>query len=90
MSGVLDVGVAVGWWYRGGRRVGIVVGAAAGAFRVVHVVVTVRGRRGKHVVVVEVGVGWLDAVELGVVVVAVVANVVVVGSTSWSRQWSSC
>jgi hypothetical protein len=42
------------------------------------------------VVVVEVGVGWLDAVVLGVVVVAVVANVVVVGSTSWSWRWSSC
>ncbi len=66
------------------------VEAVVVVFRVVLVVVAVRGRRVKHVVVVEVGVGWLDAVELGVVVVAVVANVVVIGSTSWSRQWSSC
>ena len=36
------------------------------------------------VAVVEVGVEWLDAVMLGVVVVAVVANVVVDGATSWT------
>ncbi len=57
------------------------------SWKVVHVLV-VEGRRVMHVAVVEVGVEWLDAVMLGVVVVAVVANVVVDGATSWTKWWS--